>query len=99
MALQASTPIIKDGIEYPFYTVNLAVSPNIQENDIGGSVALRLTPYRILEDGSFEFCAEETKALAYVDVFQSIADGDSDLGVIVSGIMGKIQEFIIAKGF
>lgn len=99
MALQASTPIIKDGIEYPFYTVNLAVSPNISASDIGGSVALRLTPYRVLEDGSFEFCAEETKALAYADVFQSIAEGDSDLANIVSGIMGKIQEFIIAKGF
>lgn len=99
MALQASTPVIKDGIEYPFYTVNLAVSPNITETDIGGSVALRLTPYRVLEDGTFEFCADETKAVAYADVFQSIAQGDSDLGNIVIGIMGKIQEFIIAKGF
>lgn len=99
MALQASTPIIKDGISYPYFVVNLAVSPNIQANDIGGSVSLRLTPYRILEDGSFEFCAEETKAVAYADVFKNISEGDSDLANIVSGIMGKIQEFIIAKGF
>jgi hypothetical protein len=99
MALQASTPIIKDGISYPYFIVNLAVSPNIQANDIGGSVALRLTPYRVLEDGSLEFCEEATKAVAYADVFKNISEGDSDLGAIVSGIMGKIQEFIIAKGF
>jgi len=98
MALQASSPIIKDGNSYPYFTVNLAVSPNISTNDIGGSVALRLTPYRVLEDGSFEFCESETKAMAYGDVFQTIAQGDSDLGNIVSGIMGKIQEFILAKG-
>lgn len=99
MALQASTPIIKDGISYPYFIVNLAVSPNIQANDIGGSVALRLTPYRVLEDGSLEFCEEATKAVAYADVFKNISEGDSDLANIVSGIMGKIQEFIIAKGF
>jgi hypothetical protein len=99
MALQASTPIIKDGIEYPFYTVNLAISPNVEGTNIGGSVALRLTPYRVLADGTFEFCAEETKAVAYADVFKIITQGDSALGVIASGIMEKIQEFIIAKGF
>lgn len=99
MALKASTPIIKDGISYPYFVVNLAVSPNIQANDIGGSVALRLTPYRVLEDGSLDFCAEETKAFAYGDVFKNIAEGDSDLANIVSGVMGKIQEFILAKGF
>ena len=99
MALQSSSPIIKDGISYPYLTVNLAVSPNISENQIGGSVALRLTPYRVLENGTFEFCEAETKALAYADVFQAIAEGDANLEVIVSGIMGKIQEFIIVKGF
>lgn len=98
MAISASSPIIKDGISYPYFTVNLAVSPNIQGNDIGGSVALRLTPYRVLEDGSNEFCESETKALAYADVFQNIAQGDTDLLAVVSGIMAKIQEFILAKG-
>jgi hypothetical protein len=98
MALQATSPIIKEGISYPYFTVNLAVSPNISENEIGGSVALRLTPYRVLENGSFEFCESETKAMAYADVFKNIAEGDSNLGAIVSGIMGKIQDFILAKG-
>lgn len=98
MALQPTSPIIKDGISYPYFTVNLAVSPNISESEIGGSVALRLTPYRVLENGTFEFCESETKALAYADVFKNIAEGDSNLGAIVSGIMGKIQDFILAKG-
>jgi hypothetical protein len=98
MAISATTPIIKDGISYPYFTVNLAVSPNIQGNDIGGSVALRLTPYRVLEDGNLEFCESDTKAVAYGDVFQNIAQGDADLGNVVSGIMGKIQEFILSKG-
>jgi len=99
MALTATTPIIKDGNEYPFFTVNLAISPNINGTNIGGSVAIRLTPYRLLESGELEFCEEETRAVAYSNVFETIAEGDSDLGEIVSGIMQKIQTFITVKGF
>lgn len=98
MPLQASSPIENNEIEYPYYTVNLAVSPKIEANDIGGSVALKLTPYRVLENGDLEFCHDKTKHLAYADVFQEIANGDTALLAIVSGIMEKIQEFILAKG-
>jgi hypothetical protein len=98
MALESSSPTIHNDNEYPFFTVNLAVSPKIEANDIGGSVAIKLTPYRILEGGEIEPCPEKAKSLAYADVFQEIANGDMELLAIVSGIMTKIQEFILAKG-
>lgn len=98
MILQASSPIIKDGNEYPFYTINLAISPKIQGSVVGGSVALRLTPYRVLENGDIDFCLDETKAVAYGDVLEAIAQGDSNLELVISSIMAKIQEFILAKG-
>jgi hypothetical protein len=98
MVLSASTPIIKDGISYPHFTVNLAISPVISNSNVGATFALRLTPYRILESGEIELCPEETRAYAYADVFQTIAQGDSNLDAIANGIMEKIQNFILAKG-
>jgi len=98
MILQATSPIIKDGICYPYFTVNLAISPVISNNNVGASLALRLTPYRILESGEIELCPEETRAYAYADVFQTISQGDSNLDAIANGMMEKIQNFILAKG-
>ena len=98
MVLSASTPIIKDGISYPYFTVNLAISPVISNNNVGATFAIRLTPYRILESGEIELCPEETRAYAYGDVFQTIAQGDSILDAAANGIMEKIQSFILAKG-
>ena len=51
MPIQSTNPIVVDGIEYPYYTVNLAISPLVKETEVGASVAMRLTPYRELEGG------------------------------------------------
>jgi hypothetical protein len=51
MPIQSTNPIVVDGVEYPYYTVNLAISPLVKETEVGASVAMRLTPYRELEGG------------------------------------------------
>ena len=97
MPIQASTPIVYNGESYPYYGVNLAISPMWNPTDVGGSVAMRLTPYRILPDGTIENLPDQAKAVVYLDVFTDIANGDSQLGLAVNQIMGAIHQFILDK--
>jgi hypothetical protein len=94
MPITSTKPVIKDGVEYPYFSVNLAVSPLVNETTIGGSCAMRLTPYRIKKDGTFEFLEEDAIPFSYLDVFSS---GDDDLIKATTTIMGAIQQFIIDK--
>lgn len=94
MPITSTNPIVKYGIEYPYFTINLAVSPFIQETNIGGSCAMRLTPYRVKEDGTFEFLEEDAIPFSYLDVFTT---GDADLIKATTSIMSSIQQFIIDK--
>lgn len=98
MPILASTPIVYNGEQYPYYGVNLAISPKWDSTDVGGSVAMRLTPYRILQDGTIEKLDDQAKAVAYLDVFTDISNGDIQLGTAVNTIMGSIQQFILDKG-
>lgn len=98
MPITASIPIEYNGEQYPYYGVNLAISPKWDSNDVGGTVALRLTPYRILPDGTIERLDDLPKAVVYLDVFVEINAGDTELGTAVNTIMGSIQQFIIDKG-
>lgn len=97
MPIQASTPIVYNGEYYPYYGVNLAISPMWNPTEVGGSVAMRLTPYRILPDGTIENLPDQAKAVVYLDVFTDIANGDMQLGLAVNQIMGAIQQFILDK--
>ena len=94
MPIVAVKPIIKDGIEYPYLLVNLAVSPLVQETTIGASCAMKLTPYRVKEDGTFDILNDDAIPFSYLDVFTA---GDEDLLKATNTIMGAIQQFIIAK--
>ena len=94
MPITAVKPIVKDGVEYPYLLVNLAVSPLVQETTIGASCAMKLTPYRVKEDGTFEMLPDDAIPFSYLDVFSA---GDKDLLKATETIMGAIQEFIIAK--
>ena len=96
MPIQASTPIIYEGESYPYYGINLAISPMWKTNDVGGSVAMRLTPYRILQDGSIENIPDQAKAVVYMDVFADMQT-DPALANVVQSIMGAIQQFIVDK--
>jgi len=99
MPLSLSTPVEKDGKQYPYCTINLAVSPLLNPNDIGGSVSMRLTPYRektAEEGGGFEFLYEDSKAVVYMDIFKEFAN-DPAAQTVTQSIMSALQQFIIDK--
>jgi hypothetical protein len=95
MPIQSTNPIIVDGIEYPYYTVNLSISPLVKENEIGASVAMRLTPYRELEGGKPDILQGHDRPVVYLDVF---ASEDMPAENAAYQILGVIQQFIIEKG-
>jgi hypothetical protein len=95
MALVSKNPIVVDGIEYPFYALNLAVSPLVKETSIGGSVSMKLTPYRYDEDGKIDLL-EQSRSQLYLDVFTS---GDA-IGIeCATDVMTAIQKFIDNKNW
>ena len=95
MPIQSTNPIVVEGIEYPYYTVNLAISPLIKENEIGASVAMRLTPYRELEEGKPDILQGHDTPVVYLDVF---ASEDMPVENAAYNILATIQQFIIEKG-
>lgn len=94
MPLTSKNPTIKEGKEYPYFLVNLAISPYDAPN--GASVALRLTPYRTLEEGGIEQLQDSVKAVSLLDVFK-VAESDPAFEKAVEGIMNTLQEFINDK--
>jgi hypothetical protein len=94
MPIQSTNPIEVDGIIYPYYLVNLAISPLVKPTDIGGSVAMRLTPYRVLEDGSSVSLPDNSIPITYMDVFDSV---DTDSINATATIMDALQTFINEK--
>jgi hypothetical protein len=95
MPLTLNTPKIVDGIEYPYVTANLAISPLIEETNIGGSSVIVFKPYRVLENGTFEFLDEQIP-FVYLDVFVS-AETDPVLQEALMNIFGSLQQFITDK--
>jgi hypothetical protein len=94
MPITSTNPIEVDGNVYPYFMVNLAISPLVKPTDIGGSVAMRLTPYRVLEDGSSVSLPDNSIPITYMDVFDS---GDEDAINAAETIMGALQTFINEK--
>jgi hypothetical protein len=95
MPIQSTSPIVVDGIEYPYYTVNLAISPLVKETEVGASVAMRLTPYRETEEGKTDVLQGHDKPVVYLDVFES---EDMPAETAAYNILGIIQQFITEKG-
>lgn len=94
MPLTSTTPTIVDGKEYPYFLVNLSISPyNAPE---GASVALQLTPYRNAELGGIEQLPTHAKAVSLLDVF-AVAQNDLAFEKAVEGIMTTLQTFINDK--
>ena len=94
MPITSTNPIEVDGEVYPYFMINLAISPLVKPTDVGGSVAMKLTPYRVLEDGSSVSLPDNSIPITYLDVFES---GDADAITAAGTIMYAIQEFINAK--
>ena len=95
MPLISTNPIIVDGQEYPFYLVNLSISP--YDAPRGASVAMRLTPYRNVELGGIEQLPNYAKAVSLLDVFE-VAETDVAFENAIKGIMDTLQIFINEKG-
>ena len=94
MPITSTNPIEVDGNVYPYYMINLAISPLVKPTDIGASVAMRLTPYRVLEDGSSVSLPDNSTPITYMDVFES---EDTDAINAAAVIMGALQTFINEK--
>jgi hypothetical protein len=95
MPIQSTNPVTVDGVEYPYYTVNLAISPLIKDTEVGASVAMRLTPYRELEGGTPDVLQGHDTPVVYLDVF---ASEDMPAENAAYGILGIIQQFVTDKG-
>ena len=95
MPIQSTNPIVVDGIEYPYYTVNLAISPLVKETEVGASVAMRLTPYRELEGRKPDVLQGHDRPVVYLDVF---ASEDMPAENAAYNILGIIQQFVTDKG-
>jgi hypothetical protein len=96
MPITSTTPIEVDGNVYPYFMINLAISPLVKPTDIGASVALRLTPYRNLELGGIEQLPDNSKAVSLLDVF-AVAQSDPAFEKAIEGIMTTLQTFINDK--
>jgi hypothetical protein len=96
MPLTSTNPIIVDGQEYPYFLVNLSISP--YDAPRGASVALRLTPYRNEELGGIEQQPDYAKTVSLLDVFK-VAESDPAFEKAIEGILSTLQQFIDDKGF
>jgi hypothetical protein len=94
MPITSTNPIEVDGIEYPYFMVNLAISPLVKPTDVGGTVAMLLTPYRVLQDGSSESLSNNALQFTYMDIFES---DDAQALEATFTIMGALQKFITDK--
>lgn len=95
MPIQSTNPITVDGVEYPYYTVNLSISPLVQEAGVGASVAMRLTPYRELPGGKPDVLQGHDRPVVYLDVF---ASEDLTAETAAYNILSIIQQYINEKG-
>ena len=95
MPIQSTNPITVDGVEYPYYTVNLAISPSVKETEVGASVAMRLTPYRETETGTLDVLQGHDRPVVYLDVFES---EDIPAETAAYNILATIQQYIVEKG-
>lgn len=95
MKIKAKKPFIKDEKEYPYYAVSMSISP-LWKPGLGASVAIRLTPFRELEDGGFESLQDQPKAISLLDIFAT-AQEDTHFEDAIKGIMKTLQDLIDNK--
>ncbi len=97
MALYTNQPIERDGLIYDKYGANLALSPMWRTDGVGVSIAVRLTPYRIDENGAPCHLDDEARAVVYGDATQD-AINDPAVAAFLQAIEAAGQAFIDAKG-
>jgi hypothetical protein len=89
------------GIIYPYLKFQLSISykdmPNGMAADIEGTVALRLTPYRILDSGLDETWEDGAYSIIIGEAYKE-AENDNAVLQSMQYILGGVQLFIQAKG-
>jgi hypothetical protein len=96
MAIHTNQPIEQDGKTYDKFAINLALSPMRHDDGYGASIAVRLTPYCVTENGP-ENLEAEVKAIVYGDAMVA-ASSDPDLLAFLMALEAAGQAFIDAKG-
>lgn len=95
MAIHTNQPVERDGKIYDRLAVNLAMSPMWRADGQGVSIAVRLTPWRVGDDGP-EQLDDEARAVVYGDATQD-AQTDPDLAQFLRALEAAGQAFIDAK--
>lgn len=96
MAIYTNQPITQDGKTYDKLAVNLAMSPMAHSDGYGISIAVRLTPYCLGENGPEQF-EEGVKAVVYGDATVD-AQNDPALAAFLAALEAAGKAFIDAKG-
>ena len=97
MAINATNPVIVDGVEYPHYAVQLVVSPQIGAADVSGSLILRMTPYRVRPDNTIEALGPEFARSHIVSGIFARAGADPQFGAAMGVIYTALAQYIAAK--
>ena len=96
MAIYTNQPIERDGKTYDKLAVNLAMSPMAHVDGYGVSIAVRLTPYCLGEQGP-EQLEEGVRAVVYGDATQD-AQNDPAVAQFLQALEAAGQAFIDGKG-
>jgi hypothetical protein len=96
MALTTNQPVERDGKTYDKLAANLALSPMQQADGFGVSIAVRLTPYLVGDDGP-ERLEDEARAVVYGDATVE-AQTDPAVAAFLLALETAAQAFIDAKG-
>lgn len=98
MPINATTPLVKDGNEYPHYAVQLIVSPGIEVADISARVVINLHPYRVRYDNTIDALTgiEDMRSVLISDAFVR-AQTDPDVAQALGTIMYAVQQYLTAK--
>ena len=97
MAINASSPVVVDGIEYPHYAVQLSITPRIGAADVTGTMVMRLTPYRVRPDNTIEALGtEHVKSHIVSDVFERAAL-DPVFAQALAAVYQAIAGYVSAK--
>lgn len=96
MAIYTNQHVEKNGKVYDKLAVNLAMSPMSHSDGYGVSIAVRLTPYYLGEEGP-EQLEEGVKAVVYGDATVD-AQNDPAVAQFLMALEAAGQAFIDAKG-
>lgn len=99
MPITTTNPVVVDHPDIPFdrLGVHLAISPTWGRADVGGSMSLRLVPYRQLPDGTVEKREDLARNMAVGDIFAE-AQANPVFAQAFGQMWGALQGYITAAG-